>query len=129
MSGESKRAILDALHAELLVDVQAATAEVAKLRTELPAILADIHGAAEALSGAAKTTTSDFEAMGHALVGVIRRHSVEEREAAALANLQSAKATKSALDQFTKNFWLLSGLTAVNALLLVTILALQAFRT
>lgn len=117
MTGEVKRSALDALHAELLVDVQTLVGAVATLKTELPAKLADIEASAEAVKASAKAATEEFQAMGHALVGVMRREIEAEREASALASRNAASTTKKALEQFTKNFWLLSGLTAANFLL------------
>lgn len=116
------KALLDALHAELLVDVQRLAGEVHELQVQLPAITADIASSAEGVKVAARTAMTDFEAMGHGLMRAIRRQVDEERSASVTANAKSAQATKSALDQFTKYFWLLCGLTGMNTLLALAVL-------
>jgi hypothetical protein len=121
MSGGAK-ALIEAVHAELLIDIQHLADEVHKLQLQLPAITADINGSAEGVKVAAGKALADFEAMGHGLVQVVRRQVEEERVASAKANAEAARATKSALEQFTKYFWLLCGLTCVNTLLVAAIL-------
>lgn len=125
MTGEPRRTALDALHAELLIDVQLLTQNVEGFKESIPKAVADLEGAADGVKAAAKSATTDFEAIGHALISVLRRNVEEERVAAAKANHESAMTTKRALEQFTKNFWLLTGLTAVNCLMS---LALIVFR-
>ena len=116
------KSLIDAFHAELLVEVQQLSAGIADLKSQVPSITADIQGSAEGVKSAAKQTLTDFEAMGLALMNVMRRHVAEEREAAGRANAEAAKHTKSALEGFTKYLWLLLGVSAVNTLLLAAIL-------
>ncbi|MDP9902418.1 hypothetical protein [Variovorax ginsengisoli] len=123
------KTLLDALHAELLTDVQRLAAEVEELNLKLPAITADMRGSAGAVTAAADKTLSDFEAMGHALVKVIRQEVVVHRAESIKANDQAANATRGALGQFTKYFWLLIGLLGANSILLVGLTAVVALRS
>ncbi|MDP9897345.1 hypothetical protein J2W32_006498 [Variovorax boronicumulans] len=125
MTGDPKRSALDALHAELLIDVQALAQNVEGFKGSIPKAVADIEGAAASVASATKSATSDFESMGHALIAILRRNISEERTAAIKANHESAMKTKHELEQFTKNFWLLTGLTAVNCLMLLALLLIK----
>jgi hypothetical protein len=122
------KTLLDALHAELLTDVQRLAAEVHDVQLKLPAIVADIRASADAVKVAADKNLSDFEAMGHGLVKVMRQEVTAQRAASLKANDQAANATKGALGQFTKYFWLLIGLLGVNSVLLIGLSVLVALR-
>ena len=125
MTGSRSSTLLDALHSELLGEVQALTANVMHLKAELPSITQALQDSAARMSAVAAKTLTDFEAMGHALLEVSAQRSADERGAAAVAHVQNARTTEAALERFTHYFWMLSALTTVSvAVSIVTVTTL-----
>ena len=123
VGGSRASAMLDALHAELLVDVQELARNVEALKKDVPKLAADVLVSAEAVKAAASKSVADFQAMGQALLNVMNKNTDSERGAAIEANKKSAGATKVALEGFTKYFWLIAAIGGANLLLLVALLA------
>lgn len=123
------KTLMAAFHAELLEDVQRLAGEVHGLELKLPQITTDINASAVAMKVAAKTILDDYQAMGHALMNVMKHEVSAQRTASIKANDQAANATKTALGQFTKYFWLVIGILGVNTILLVALLVSLAFRS
>ena len=63
---------IDAFHSQLLVDVQAIGDAVDQHVTALPLAYAEFDERARGISGAASKATTDFEAMGVALLNIIK---------------------------------------------------------
>ena len=114
---------LDALHTELLTEVQTLSINVEALKVDLPKLTTDILESSVDLQTKATKAKTDFEGMGHALIQVMKRNVEAEREASVLANAKAAGATKTALADFTKYFWLLAALGIINTLLVAALLA------
>jgi len=119
---------LDALHTELLIEVQTLSINVEALKVDVPKLTAEILESAVNLQTTANKAKTDFEGMGHALIQVMKRNVEAEREASVLANSKAASATKTALVDFTKYFWLLAALSAVNVLLVAALLITRLAR-
>jgi len=117
------KALLDALHAELLVDVGELSSSMGNLKEQLPSMLAEVREAAQGVRDASKRTLDDFQAMGHGLMTAVREQVSIERKESVQAAERASKVTRDALSQFTKFLWLLSGLGAVNTVALIAVLA------
>lgn len=117
------KALLDALHAELLVDVGELAGSVDDLKKQLPSMLSEVRDAAQGVKDASKRTLDDFQAMGHGLMTAVREQVSIERKASVQAAEQASKVTRDALSQFSKFLWLLCGLGAVNTVALIAVLA------
>lgn len=117
------KALLDALHAELLVDVGELAGSVDDLKKQLPSMLSEVREAAQGVKDASKRTLDDFQAMGHGLMTAVREQVAIERKTSVQAAEQASKVTRDALSQFSKFLWLLCGLGAVNTVALIAVLA------
>ncbi|WP_076999133.1 hypothetical protein [Variovorax sp. KK3] len=121
------KSLVDAFHAELLVEVQELSANVEALKAQVPAITADIQASADGVRSSAKQTLTDFEAMGLALTNVLRRRVADEHAEAARVHAEISQHTERALQGLTRHLWLLIGLAGANVLLLAAILVGQHF--
>lgn len=111
---------IDAFHSQLLVDVQAIGDAVDQHVTALPLAYAEFDERARGISGAASKATTDFEAMGVALLNIIKTRTDRMRTDSVATSAQVAEKTKSSLEVFTRYFWLLIGMSAFNFIALAT---------
>ncbi len=119
-------ALLDALHAELLVDVGELTGSMNTLKEQLPAMLQDVRDAAQGVKDSSRETLEDFQAMGHGLMAAVRDQVAAERQVSVKAAEQSSQVMRESLAQFSKFLWLLSGLAGVNTVILIAVIAVLA---
>lgn len=115
---------IDAFHSQLLIDVQEISDVIDKHSKALPAAYIEFDTKAENIASVAAKATKDFEAMGLALVGVIKSRTDAMRTETIATHLEVAKTTQKSLEQFTRYFWLVIGMTAFNFMLLVALLGL-----
>ena len=105
---------IDAFHSQLLIDVQAIGDAVDRHVSALPLAYAEFDERARSIASAASKATTDFEAMGVALLNVIRTRTDRMRADSAATSAAVAKSTQSSLQVFTRYFWLLIGMSAFN---------------
>ncbi|PZQ76174.1 MAG: hypothetical protein DI563_07695 [Variovorax paradoxus] len=128
MTGVSRTAV-EALHTELLVEVQELARTVYGFSESIPKAVGDLKAAAEGVAGAGQQATRDFEAMAEGLLKVLKAKIAEDRADSLQASITAAEVTKKALSNFTKYFWLLIGVAGgslVLNLVLVGVLLLKA---
>lgn len=113
---------IDALHTEMLVDVQQLVSLVSGLKEDLPKIAAELGAHAGEVKSATQATRTEVQAMGEAFAAVIGKTLEAERKASRAARVEAEQLTKATLEGFTKYFWLLCGLVGLQAVLLIIVL-------
>lgn len=127
MSTAGPTSWVDALHVGLLADAHELTAHVARLKTDLPKIVADVQGSAELVRQAGAACVQQFDETGYALAAMLKEQADTSRAEAVKANAASAgaaaRAIEAANERLTKYLWAVVALTSVNVLVgLVTLL-------
>ncbi len=115
-------AMLDALHAELLGDLQEANAQLQKFRSDLPGVHALFKKDSDLAAAAMRAAFEDFHAAALALAEFIKLRKTEVIADIEQATVKNALTTKRALATFTKSFWILGALSVTNLVLVVAVL-------
>lgn len=119
----SRAKFLDAFHSQLLVDLTLIGDSVDKHLAAIPAAYEKFDSHAQGLQLAASKATTDFEAMGKALIRLMKVQTDAAQAERIAASAVIAKSTKSSLEVFTRYFWLLIGMSAFNFVALAACLA------
>jgi hypothetical protein len=113
---------LEALHAEMLGDLQELYVLLGEFRGDLPKLLAGLKTDADTAAAQVTEAFSDFHGQAMALAEFIKARKIEVLGDIEHATVRNAALTKSAFDGVTKYFWLLGALGAFNLLAVVLLL-------
>jgi len=119
--------IVDAIHAELLTDIQKLRVEVKQFSDEIPVLYNGVKKDVDESSKIVQKTFEDFHSMGQAIALHINKSRKEgESHLGEIFKKNTDLITKS-LEPYTKYFWLLIGLSAANGILLIITLITIVF--
>lgn len=122
MSSNSPTKIVDAVHAELLTDLQKLRSDVQKFSDEIPTLYKSVQKDIEESSAKVQATFKDFHSMGEAVALHINKSRKEGMTEIQAVNKQNTDFITKSLEPYTKYFWLLIGVGAVNIVLLLFII-------
>jgi predicted RNA-binding Zn ribbon-like protein len=114
---------LEALHAEMLGDLQQVHQLLGQLREDMPTLMAGLKTDADKASAEIRNAFLDFHGQGMALAEFIKARKTEVLRDIEHATVSNAAITKSALDGFTKYFWLLAALGVFDLAALLVLVA------
>jgi hypothetical protein len=108
------RTRLEALHAEMLGDLQEVHLLLQALRSELPEVAAKLKGDAGEAASAVNQACVDFQAQAFALAEFIKLRKSEVLEDIQHSTARNATTTKRALSTFSNMLWALAALGLMN---------------
>lgn len=113
----------DALHAEILGDLQELIQLLERTRVEMPAIVEGLQGESQKATAQIERAFLDFHGQSLALAEFIKKRKEEMLADLEASNQRSAGVVKVALAAFRNSLWVLGGLSVVNLALTVAVLA------
>jgi hypothetical protein len=116
---------LDALHAEMLGDLQEVVQLLGSLRSEVPQLMAEIKKGGDDAAAAVGSACTDFQAQAFALAEFIKKRKAEVLEDIEQSTIRNAATTSKALRTFRRQLWVNAALGALNLLLLGYLVALK----
>src|SRR5699024_2811752 len=115
--------MLDAVHVELLTDVQKLRLEVKEFTEEIPKIYNSVKEDVEASSLEVKSTFNDFKSMTEALALHVNTNTKKTLNETKTVNDNLTNQITKTFEPYTKYFWLLIGITTLNSLLIFLLIA------
>lgn len=119
--------IVDAVHAELLTDIQKLRLEVKQFTNEVPNLYNGVKKDVDESAKTVQKTFEDFHSMAQAIALHINKSRKEGEAHLTGIHKQNTDLIKKSLEPYTKYFWLLIGLSAANSILLVIALITIVF--
>lgn len=113
---------LDALHAEMLGDLQELFVLVKQFRADMPALLAGLRGDAAEAAATVTKSCEDFHGMSLALAEFIKLRKTEVLEDIEKSTMRNALTMQTALATFARSFLVLGVIGGLNLLALLALL-------
>lgn len=116
------RTKLEALHAEMLGDLQEVHTLLQLFRQDFPSLMDGLKKDGDAAAGVVKDSMVDFLAQSMALAEFIKLRKKEVLDDIEQSTIRNAQTTKRALGAFRRGLWALGALAGLNLVLTAVVL-------